>query len=210
MKIIILGPQASGKGTQANMLSNEFDIPHISTGDIFRDNIKNLTELGKLALSYTNKGALVPDDVTNKIVADRLSQADCSEGFILDGYPRNIEQAEFLDTIVEVDKVLEIKVSDDEAIKRISGRRTCEKCGAVFSIYQTNEEDLTSACKKCGGKLIIRDDDTESAVRKRLEIYHEQTEPIVDYYRKKQILVSINGKQSIEKIFEIIKKKLRN
>jgi adenylate kinase len=207
MKLVILGPQASGKGTQANMIAEELNILHISTGDIFRKNIKEMTELGKEALKYTNAGKLVPDDVTNRIVKDRLSQRDCEDGFILDGFPRNIVQAEVLDNFTQLDRVIEVQVSDEEAIKRITGRRTCEKCGAVFSIYQKDDTALASVCKKCGGKLIIREDDTKEAIKKRLDIYHNKTEPLVDHYKKKGNILKINGERPIEVIFnEIIKK----
>jgi len=189
------------------MLAEELDIEHISTGNIFRENIKNLTELGKLALSYTNQGNLVPDDVTNKIVADRLQKPDCTEGFILDGYPRNLNQAEFLDKMLPIDKVIEVRVSDKEAINRITGRRTCEKCGAVYSVF-LDSVDGGNACKKCGGRLKSRDDDKESAVRKRLDIYHVETEPLISFYKNKGILLSINGEQPIEKVFKEIKKKI--
>ena len=207
MKLIILGPQASGKGTQASMISEKLDIPHISTGDIFRENIKKLTELGKLALTYINKGELVPDEVTNRILLSRIRERDCENGFILDGFPRNIFQAEFLAQNEDVDRVIEIHVSDKEAIKRISGRRTCEKCGAVYSLFSDIKE-FGNACKKCGGQLKIRDDDKESSVRRRLDIYHEETEPLIEYYKKKNLLLSINGERPIEKIFEEIIKKI--
>ncbi len=208
MRIIMLGPQASGKGTQAELISERLGIPHISTGDILRQNIKDLTELGKAALGYINEGKLVPDEVINRVVGDRLQSRDCEAGFILDGFPRNIAQAEFLDTVTGLDKVIEIAVSDKEAIKRISGRRTCEKCHAVYSIYQESEEAISGACKKCGGRLMMRDDDREDAVRKRLEIYHEETEPLIDFYRKKGILLRVNGERPIEPIFKEIIKKL--
>jgi len=204
MKIILLGPQASGKGTQAELLSEELDIPHISTGDILRQNIRDLTELGKVALGYINKGELVPDDVINKVVAQKLQQ--CPEGFILDGYPRNVNQAQALSQVTDIDHVIEIAVSDDEAIKRISGRRTCSKCGAIFSVYQSTEEDLAGACKKCGGRLIIRDDDKPESVKKRLQIYHNETEPLVNFYKEK--LMKINGARPIEKIYKEILKKI--
>jgi adenylate kinase len=209
MKLVILGPQASGKGTQANMIAEELDIPHISTGDIFRKNIKEQTELGKEALKYINDGKLVPDEVTNKIIKDRLNERDCEEGFILDGFPRNTAQAGVLDNFTQIAKVIEIQVSDEEAIKRITGRRTCEKCGAVFSIYQEDDAAINNVCKKCGGKLVIRKDDTKEAITKRLEIYHNETEPLVDYYKEKKILLKINGERPIEIIFKEIINKLK-
>ncbi len=206
MRILMIGPQASGKGTQAELVSEELDTPHISTGDMFRENIRSLTELGKLALSYTRKGDLVPDDVTNQIVAERIARPDCSGGFVLDGYPRNLPQARFLDSITKLDYAVEIRICDEEAVKRITGRRTCKKCGAVYSIFMEGM-DLNNVCKKCGGQLVIRDDDREDAVRKRLAIYHTETEPVLGHY--KNILVSINGEQPVQKVFADIMKKIR-
>ncbi len=209
MRIVILGPQASGKGTQADLLSERFGIPHVSTGDILRQNIKDMTGLGKTALGYINEGKLVPDEVINNVVGDRLAMRDCEAGFILDGFPRNIEQAEFLDKAAELDRVIEITVSDKEAIRRISGRRTCQKCHAVYSIYQDSEEAISGVCKKCGGNLVIRDDDREEAVKKRLEIYHEETEPLIDFYDRKGLMMKIDGERPIDVIFEEISKKLK-
>jgi adenylate kinase len=208
MKLILFGAQASGKGTQATLISERFDIPHISTGDIFRENIRKLTPLGKLAQGYIKQGHLVPDDVTNKMLQKRLGEPDCCAGFILDGYPRNIAQAKFLDENINIDKAIEIKVGDSEAIKRISGRRTCEKCGMVYSIYQQKDSDIAGSCRKCGGSLIIREDDKEEAIKKRLKIYHDETEPVIQHYKRKGILLSINGEKAIEKISEEIMKKL--
>jgi adenylate kinase len=205
MRLIILGPQASGKGTQAAMIAEKLDIPHVSTGEIFRQNIKGKTKLGELALTYINRGALVPDDVVNQIVEDRLKRED---GFILDGYPRNLVQAKALDTFTKLDKVIEIYVSDAEAMKRITGRRTCEKCGEVYSIYQKGM-DFNNVCKKCGGSLIMRSDDKPEAVKKRLEIYHEETEPLVSFYKGEGILLKINGERPIPDIFEDIIRKLK-
>ncbi len=204
----MLGVQASGKGTQASLLSESLNIPHISTGDILRQNLKDMTELGKAASAYINKGQLVPDEVIDKVVRKRLGERDCSEGFILDGYPRNISQADALESFAAIDRVIEIHISDREAVKRISGRRTCEKCGRIYSIYQDGM-DQNNVCKECGGRLIIRDDDREEAIRKRLEIYHSETEPLTDYYRKKNILLKIDGERPIKEIFEDILKKLK-
>jgi adenylate kinase len=205
MRLIILGPQASGKGTQAAMLAEKLDIPHISTGEIFRQNIKGKTKLGELALTYINKGALVPDEVVNNIVEESLKR---EESFILDGFPRNLVQAKALDSFTKIDKAIEISISDDEAMKRITGRRTCEKCGEVYSLYQKGM-DFNNVCKKCGGKLIIRSDDKPDAVKKRLEIYHEETEPLVEFYREKGLLLKINGERPIQDIFNDIIKKLK-
>jgi adenylate kinase len=200
MKIVMLGPQGSGKGTQAAKIAEQFDVPHISTGDIFRENIKNQTELGILAQTYTNEGRLVPDELTNRMVADRLGK---EKGFVLDGYPRNSSQARALDEITHLDHVISIEISDNEAVRRISGRRTCESCGEVFhNVYKKPAEN--GVCDLCKGKLVQRQDDSEEIVRRRLEIYHEKTKPLVDYYRNEDILIEIEGEQPIEKVFKDI------
>jgi adenylate kinase len=206
MKLIIIGPQASGKGTQAILLSDELSIPHISTGDILRQNIKDNTELGKIALEYINKGDLIPDEVINDVVEKRINEEDCKNGFILDGYPRNPNQAAKLDEITKIDYVIEVDISDEEAVKRIGMRRTCEGCGAIYSTYDSDYEDK---CKKCGGRLIIRDDDKEEAVRKRLEIYHDETEPVLAYYKKTGKLLKIDGERPIKEIFRDIIKRIK-
>ncbi len=203
MKLIMLGPQGSGKGTQAKLLSEKFAIPHISTGDIFRENIKNKTELGKKALEYINKGKLVPDELVNEIVSSKIAHL---QGFILDGYPRKLSQAEFLESFSNIDYAIEISISDEAAIKRISGRRVCESCGATYSIY---DEGYTGKCLKCGSELKIRDDDKEEAVKKRLEIYHTETKPLLGFYSSKGILIKIDGEQPIEKVFEDILCRIR-
>jgi len=210
MRLVMLGVQASGKGTQADRISDDLSIPHISTGDILRKNIREMTDLGKLAQTYTSRGELVPDDVIIRVVAARLNERDCELGFILDGFPRTAEQAEALDKITQLDYAIEIDVKDKEAIKRMSGRRTCEKCGAIFSIYQAKEEDLSGACNKCGGKLVIRDDDKEDSIKKRLATYHEETEPLIKHYNDKGILLKINGQRPIEPITEEILKKIKS
>ncbi|NLI59030.1 MAG: adenylate kinase [Clostridium sp.] len=202
MRLIILGAPGAGKGTQAVNLAKTHNVPHISTGDIFRSNIKNGTELGKKAKEYIDKGLLVPDDVTIGIVKDRLLQSDCEKGFILDGFPRTIEQAEKLDTILEdmnvkLDKVLNIHVPDDEIVKRMSGRRVCPKCGASYhtEYKPTAEKDI---CDNCKSDVVQREDDKEEIVRKRLETYHKQTEPLIEYYTKKGNLITVVGKEKIE------------
>ncbi|MCF7861854.1 adenylate kinase [Candidatus Woesearchaeota archaeon] len=201
MKIVMLGPQGSGKGTQAAKIAEKLNLPHISTGDIFRENIKNQTELGKLAQEYTNLGKLVPDEVTNKMIADRLSKE--KKGFILDGYPRNSKQAKALEEMTHIDYVINIEISDNESVRRISGRRTCESCGEVFhTIFKKPKNE--GVCDKCKGKLLQRDDDNEEVVRKRLEIYHEMTKPLVDFYRNEDVLIEINGEQPIMKVFKDI------
>ncbi|HHX17318.1 MAG TPA: adenylate kinase [Clostridium sp.] len=202
MRLIILGAPGAGKGTQAVNLAKIHDVPHISTGDIFRSNIKNGTDLGKKAKEYIDKGLLVPDDVTIGIVKDRLLQPDCQKGFILDGFPRTIEQAEKLDAILEnmnvkLDKVLNIHVPGDEIVSRMSGRRVCSKCGASYhtEYKPTKEKDI---CDNCNANVIQREDDKEEIVRQRLETYHKQTEPLIEYYTKKGKLVTVKGREKIE------------
>lgn len=204
MKLLIMGPQGSGKGTQAKLIAERHSIPHISTGDIFRENIKGQTELGSKAKEYIDKGQLVPDSLTIELVRDRLAKDDCRQGFILDGFPRTRAQAEALDSLVEIDKVILIDVSDDESVRRISARRSCESCGAVYSTYI---EDIDS-CKSCGGKLIIRDDDQPETVRQRLEIYHSNADPLISFYQTKGNLEKIDGERTIEMIFSDIEDKL--
>ena len=205
--IILFGPQGSGKGTQADVLSGKFNIPHISTGDIFRENIKNGTELGKQVEKLTSNGILVPDEVTNEIVKERFKENDCENGFVLDGYPRNLNQAKFLEEVKKIDLALEVWISDDEAVMRITGRRTCSKCGTVYHLkFNPPKED--GVCDKDGEKLIIRDDDKEEAVRARLKIYHEQTEPLIEYYKEKGVYERVDGMPPIlevtEQIMEIV------
>ena len=202
MRLIILGAPGAGKGTQAVNLAKIHDVPHISTGDIFRSNIKNGTDLGKKAKEYIDKGLLVPDDVTIGIVKDRLLQPDCQKGFILDGFPRTIEQAEKLDAILEnmnvkLDKVLNIHVPGDEIVSRMSGRRVCSKCGASYhtEYKPTKEKDI---CDNWNANVIQREDDKEEIVRQRLETYHKQTEPLIEYYTKKGKLVTVKGREKIE------------
>ena len=206
MKIIVLGVQASGKGTQADLISDELGIPHISTGDILRKNMRESTELGRLAQQYINRGNLVPDEVITQVVKKRLEEPDCREGYVLDGFPRTIAQGEALDGFASTDVAFEIEVSDGEAIKRITGRRTCGKCGRVTSVHS---KDYSGRCSSCGGRLVVRDDDTEQAVRQRLEIYHRDTEPLLEFYEQKGILVRINGERPIEEINKEIIKKIK-
>ncbi|MBN2457594.1 adenylate kinase [Candidatus Woesearchaeota archaeon] len=198
MKLIIIGPQGSGKGTQAKLISEKYNIPHISTGDIFRENIREQTDLGKTAQEYINRGELVPDNITNALVHSRLSTQDCFKGFILDGFPRNIEQAKALERLVNVDKVIYLELAENVAVSRISSRRVCESCGMVYSALH---DDVTKGCTKCGGKLMIRDDDTPDAVRNRLALFRQQTKPLVEYYAQKNILINVNGDGSIERVF---------
>ena len=196
MILILLGAPGSGKGTQAGRISDMRGIPHISTGDIFRKNIKEDTELGRKAKEYIDKGLLVPDKVTNGIVEDRLSKADCGKGFILDGYPRTTAQAEMLDSVlsrmgVKADAALNIKVPDADVIHRLSGRSVCG-CGETYHVdYKTPQKE--GICDKCGNKLYVRDDDKQETVGERLKEYHEKTSPIIDYYGKAGILIDIDG-----------------
>jgi adenylate kinase len=195
MKILFIGAQGSGKGTQAAIISKILGIPHISTGDIFR----SLTgELKHKIDSIINQGNLVPDDLTLEILKKRLEHKDCKSGFILDGFPRNLNQANLLEKIIKIDKVIEIHISDNEAIKRISGRVSCEKCKKGYNIITEPKPKNLSKCDICNGKLIQRADDNPDAVKKRLNTYHQETEPILKKY--KSVLIKINGEQKIEDI----------
>lgn len=202
MRMVILGAPGAGKGTQAILLSEKLKIPQISTGDIFRAKIKNGTELGKKAKEYIDKGLLVPDEVTTGIVKDRLQQPDCRNGFILDGFPRTIPQAEYLDNVLEemgtaLDVVLNIFVPDKDIISRMSGRRTCLGCGATYhTVFNPSKTD--GVCDSCGGALVQREDDKEETVLKRLHTYHKQTEPLIEYFNGKGKLVTVTGRHKIE------------
>jgi adenylate kinase len=206
MKLIIIGPQGSGKGTQAKLISQKFNIPHISTGDIFRDNIKKQTELGKKAQEFINQGKLVPDELTIELVKSKINENDCKDGFILDGFPRNLTQAEVLNSFTQIDYAIVIKISDNEAIKRISGRRTCEDCGVIANI---NTDDVKDLCKFCGGRLIQRDDDVEETVKNRLETYHNTTKPLIEFYEKLNKTKIIDGERPINIIFDEILEKIK-
>ena len=208
MKIIMLGAPGAGKGTQAKQIAAKYNIPHISTGDIFRANIKNGTELGKKAKTYMDQGALVPDELTCDLVVDRIQQEDCKNGFVLDGMPRTIAQGEALEQMgVQIDKVLNLIVADEAIIQRMSGRRVCAACGASYHI--TNKPSKREGvCDRCGGKLEIRKDDQPATVVDRLKAYHEQTEPLVDFYRSRGKLVEIPDQGSIEKTTALIMKAL--
>ena len=210
MKIVMLGAPGAGKGTQAKMIAAKYQIPHISTGDIFRANIKNGTELGKKAKSYMDQGLLVPDELTVDLVIDRLAQDDCKNGYILDGFPRTIPQAEALDAALaklgeKMDYAIDVDVPDENIVSRMSGRRACTGCGATYHIVY-NPSKKGEYCEVCGEKLILRDDDKPETVQKRLNVYHEQTQPLIDYYTKQSILRTVDGTQDMNDVFaEIVK-----
>lgn len=212
MRLILLGPPGAGKGTQAVNIVKKYNIPHISTGDMFRKNIKEGTDLGRKAKEYMDKGLLVPDELTVAIVKDRLTEKDCQDGFLLDGFPRTVNQADALDTELtslkyELDNVINIDVNKEELIERAVGRRVCKDCGATYHV-KFNPSKVENICDVCGGELIQRKDDTVETVTKRIEVYLEQTQPLIDYYEKKGLLMNIDGKQDIDKVFEDIVKSL--
>ena len=213
MKLLIMGRPGAGKGTQAANIKDYYKIPHISTGDMFRAAIKNQTELGLLAKSYMDKGGLVPDEVTIGLVRERLAEADCKNGFLLDGFPRTIAQAEALDAFltkngVKLDAVLDVNVPAEKLIRRMVGRRVCKTCGATFHV-EFNAPKVEGICDNCGSPLIQRADDTEATAKNRLEVYDNQTAPLLDFYSKKGILKTVNGDQPLDKVFEDIKESLK-
>ena len=208
MKIVMLGAPGAGKGTQAKRIAAKFSIPHISTGDIFRANIKNNTPLGAKAKSYMDKGELVPDELVIELIMDRFAQDDCVNGYVLDGFPRTIPQAEALDKALAannetVDYAINVEVPDENIINRMSGRRACVGCGATYHI-EFNPTKVEGICDACGEKLILRDDDKPETVKNRLSVYHEQTQPLIDYYSKKGVLAEVDGTQSMENVFNAI------
>ena len=206
MKIVMLGAPGAGKGTQAIKIADKYDIPHISTGDIFRANIKGGTELGQKAKSYIDKGELVPDEVTIGMLLDRIAQDDCKNGYVLDGFPRTIPQAESLTEALKsqgdrIDFALNIDVPDEAIIKRMSGRRACPKCGATYHIVYAAPK-TENICDKCGTELIMRSDDKPETVKDRLNVYHQQTEPLIAYYKTAGVLREVDGTQELPKVFE--------
>lgn len=208
MKIIMLGAPGAGKGTHAKKITEKFGIPAISTGDIFRENIKNGTELGKKAKEYMDAGNLVPDELVCDLVVDRLKQDDCKNGYILDGFPRTIPQAEALTAALAkdddaIDYALEIFLEDQAIIDRMSGRRVCKSCGATYHVVNIPPK-TEGVCDECDGELIVRDDDAPETVKKRLDVYHEQTAPLIDYYKKQGILKVIDGSKGLDTCFEEI------
>ncbi len=210
MKIIMLGAPGAGKGTQAKKIAAKYNIPHISTGDIFRANIKNGTELGKKAKTYMDQGLLVPDELVVDLVVDRVNQDDCANGYVLDGFPRTIPQAEALTEALKklgqkMDYAIDVDVPDENIVNRMSGRRACVGCGATYHLVYapTKQEGI---CDTCGKELILRDDDKPETVQKRLNVYHEQTQPLIDYYTKEGILHKVDGTIDIDEVFgQIVK-----
>ena len=203
MNIVLLGSPGVGKGTYAKRISKIYNIPQISTGDMFREAIKNKTEIGLKAKEYMDKGELVPDDITIGIVEERLKKDDCKNGFMLDGFPRTIAQAEALDKIIVIDKVLDFTASDEVIIDRLSGRRVCRNCGAIYHIRNIVPK-VEGVCDNCGGELYQRDDDKPESVKKRLDVYKKQTAPLIDYYKEKELLADIDANRPIEQVDEII------
>ncbi len=208
MKIIMLGAPGAGKGTQAKRIADKYSIPHISTGDIFRANIKNGTELGNKAKSYMDQGLLVPDELVVDLVVDRVKQDDCENGYVFDGFPRTIPQAEALDTALKVinekiDYAVNVEVPDSNIVERMSGRRACLNCGATYHLQYipTKTEGI---CDVCGSELVLRDDDKPETVLKRLNVYHEQTQPLIDYYKNQGILAEVDGTKDMAEVFEAI------
>lgn len=208
MKIVMLGAPGAGKGTQAKMIAEKYGVPHVSTGDIFRANIKNGTDLGKEAKSYMDKGELVPDELTVRILLDRVAQDDCKDGYVLDGFPRTIPQAEVLDAELtklgeKIDFAINVDVPDENIIKRMSGRRACVTCGATYHIEHVPPKK-EGICDKCGSELILRDDDKPETVKNRLDVYHTQTQPLIDFYSGKGVLKDVDGTVDMMDVFKAI------
>ena len=208
MKIVMLGAPGAGKGTQAKMIAAKYEIPHISTGDIFRANIKNGTELGKKAKEYMDQGLLVPDELTVDLVIDRLSQEDCQKGYILDGFPRTIPQAKALDEALakrgeKMDYAIDVNVPDENIVTRMSGRRACVGCGATYHVVY-NPSAKGEKCEVCGENLILRDDDKPETVLKRLNVYHDQTQPLIEYYSGQNILKTVDGTLELNDVFAAV------
>ncbi|GLB30174.1 adenylate kinase [Lacrimispora amygdalina] len=208
MKIIMLGAPGAGKGTQAKKIAEKYQIPHVSTGDIFRSNIKEGTQLGRKAKEYMDQGALVPDELTIGMLMDRIQQEDCKNGYVLDGFPRTIPQAESLQKAItemgqKIDFAINVDVPDENIINRMSGRRACISCGATYHIVY-NPSKISGMCDVCGSELVLRDDDKPETVKKRLAVYHDQTRPLIDYYKEAGVLVNVDGTQELNKVFSDI------
>ena len=208
MKIIMLGAPGAGKGTQAKMIADKYGVPHISTGDIFRANIKNGTELGMEAKKYMDQGLLVPDELTVRILLDRVAQDDCKNGYVLDGFPRTIPQAEVLDSELtklgdHIDYAINVDVPDENIVKRMSGRRACLTCGATYHMEHVPPKK-EGICDVCGSELVLRDDDKPETVKNRLNVYHEQTQPLIDFYTEKGVLKTVDGTVPMEEVFAAI------
>lgn len=206
MKIIMLGAPGAGKGTQAKRIAAKYQIPHISTGDIFRANIKGGTELGMKAKTFMDKGMLVPDEITIGMLMDRIKEADCANGYVLDGFPRTIPQAESLTKALAamgeaVDYAINVDVPDENIINRMSGRRACLGCGATYHVA-FNPPEQEGICDTCGQNLVLRDDDKPETVKKRLDVYHDQTQPLIDYYKAAGVLAEVDGTQNMEDVFQ--------
>lgn len=205
MKIIMLGAPGAGKGTQAKMIAEKYQIPHISTGDIFRANIKEGTELGKKAKTYMDAGQLVPDSLTIDLLMDRISKEDCENGYVLDGFPRTIPQAESLETALkarneQIDYAVNVEVPDENIVGRMGGRRACLTCGATYHLVYIPTK-VEGICDKCGSPLVLREDDKPETVRKRLAVYHEQTQPLIDFYKSRGVLAEVDGTRDIKDVF---------
>lgn len=208
----MLGAPGAGKGTQAKLIAEKYGIPHISTGDIFRANIKEGTELGKEAKQYMDKGELVPDELTVRILLDRVGRDDCKNGYVLDGFPRTIPQATVLDNEVaklgeKIDYAIDVEVPDENIIRRMGGRRACPKCGATYHVEHIPPKK-EGICDTCGSELVLRDDDKPETVKSRLEVYHKQTQPLIDHYSKQNILRTVDGTKDMNEVFANIEKLL--
>lgn len=208
MKIIMLGAPGAGKGTQAKMIAEKYSVPHISTGDIFRANIKNGTQLGMEAKKYMDQGLLVPDELTVKILLDRVAKEDCAGGYVLDGFPRTIPQAQVLDNALkalddQIDFAINVDVPDENIVRRMGGRRACLSCGATYHIEHIPPKK-EGICDACGKELVLRDDDKPETVKNRLDVYHQQTQPLIDFYEKKGILRTVDGTVDMKDVFAAI------
>lgn len=205
MKIVMLGAPGAGKGTQAKKIADKYQIPHISTGDIFRANIKEGTELGKKVKTFMDAGKLVPDELTIDLLMDRISRPDCANGYVLDGFPRTIPQAESLEAALEkrgekIDYAINVEVPDENIIHRMSGRRACLNCGATYHVVHIPTK-VEGICDRCGSELVLRDDDKPETVKKRLDVYHEQTQPLIEFYSQRGVLVNVDGTRDMEVVF---------